>query len=130
MEDKNVEYKSDIPKKKNFLKAEIVAFINTDGGTIYLGADDQGNPLETMHPRYAEWEELLSNWLINAFSSNLNDLVTLYPNEMPFRIEIKKGVEKPYFYKDGEGFNAKGVYVRVGSSKRVASFDEIQRMIF
>lgn len=32
MEDKNVEYKSDIPKKKNFLKAEIVAFINTDGG--------------------------------------------------------------------------------------------------
>ena len=83
-----------------------------------------------MHPRYAEWEELLSNWLINAFSSNLNDLVSLYPYEMPFRIEIKKGVEKPYFYKDGEGFNAKGGYVRVGSSKRVASFDEIQRMIF
>ena len=129
LEDKNIEYKEDIPKKNNQLKAEIVAFLNTDGGTIYLGADDNGKILEEKFELYQNWEETLSNWISNAFSSNLNEFVFLYPNEKPFRIEVKKGKDKPYFYKDGEGFNAKAVYVRVGSTKRVASFDEIQRMM-
>ena len=129
LEDKNIEYKEDIPKKNNQLKAEIGAFLNTDGGTIYLGADDNGKILEEKFELYQNWEETLSNWISNAFSSNLNEFVFLYPNEKPFRIEVKKGKDKPYFYKDGEGFNAKAVYVRVGSTKRVASFDEIQRMM-
>jgi len=46
-----------------------------------------------------------------------------------FRINIKKGSHKPYYYKDGEGFNSKGIYIRVGSSKRIASFEEIRRMM-
>lgn len=37
-EDKNVEYKSKLTKK---VKNEIVSFLNTDGGTIYLGVDDK-----------------------------------------------------------------------------------------
>ena len=43
LEDNCIEYKSDIPKKQNLLKAEIVSFLNTNGGVIYLGADDDGN---------------------------------------------------------------------------------------
>lgn len=42
LEDKNVEYKTDIPKKHNALKAEIVSFLNSEGGTIYLGANENG----------------------------------------------------------------------------------------
>ncbi len=129
MEDKNIEYKEDIPKKHSQLKAEITSFLNSDGGTIYLGTDDSGNFLEEKVQFYSDWEELLSNWIQNAFSSNVIELVTLYPNERPFRIDVKKGREKPYFYKDGESFNSRGVYIRVGSTKRIASFDEIQRMI-
>lgn len=67
---------------------------------------------------------------MNAFSPNVSNLIKIYPNEIPFKIEILNGKEKPYFYKDGEGFNSKGVYVRIGSTKRIASFEEIQRMIF
>lgn len=128
-EDKNIEYKVDIPKKNNQLKAEIVAFLNSEGGTIYLGADDNGKILEEKLALYSDWEEIIANWITNAFSSNVSELITINPNEKPFRIEVKKGKDKPYFYKDGEGFNAKAVYVRVGSTKRVASFDEIQRML-
>ena len=32
MENVNTEYKSEIPKKSNHLKAEIVSFLNTEGG--------------------------------------------------------------------------------------------------
>ncbi|NLE69991.1 MAG: DeoR family transcriptional regulator [Clostridiales bacterium] len=130
MESYEIEYKSEIPKKKNQLKAEIVSFLNADGGTIYLGVDDQGNTLKDKVECYAEWEETLSNWISNAFSSDVRELITVFSNEIPFRIQIKRGPKRPYFYKDGDGFNAKGVYVRVGSTKRVASTDEIIRMIY
>lgn len=72
---------------------------------------------------------ILSNWIVNAFSPDVTNLIGIYPNEVPFKIKISEGKDKPYFYKDGEGFNSKGVFIRVGSTKRVASFDEIQRMI-
>lgn len=129
LEDKNIEYKAEIPRKNNSLKAEIISFLNTEGGTIYLGVDNEGNILDEKIQFYPQWEELISNWITNAFSVNLNNFITLYPNEKPFKIEIKKGINKPYYYKDGEGFNSKGIYIRVGSTKRVASYDEIRRML-
>ncbi len=130
IEDKNIEYKSEIPKKSKELKAEIVSFLNSEGGSILLGVDDYGNILEDKVKCYKEWEETLSNWINNAFEPNVINLINIHPNKKPFIIEIKSGPNKPYFYKDGEGFNAKGVYVRVGSSKRVASLDEIQRFMY
>ena len=52
-------------------------------------------------------EETIANWINDAFTPEVVDLITVYPNEIPFRIDIQKGVEKPYYYKDGDGFNAK-----------------------
>lgn len=44
MESQNIEFKQDIPKGKG-LKAEISSFLNTTGGKIYLGVDDNGVPI-------------------------------------------------------------------------------------
>ena len=130
MEDYNKEFKIDIPKKQSTLKAEIVSFLNSTNGEIYLGVDDNGTiHYDLINEKKKKWEEILSNWIVNAFNPDVTNLIYIYPNETPFRIKIFKGKERPYFYKDGEGFNTKGVYVRVGSTKRLASFDEIQRMI-
>lgn len=130
MEDYNKEFKIDIPKKQSALKAEIVSFLNSTNGEIYLGVDDSGTiHYDLINEKKKVWEEILSNWIVNAFNPDVTNLIYIYPNETPFRIKIFKGKERPYFYKDGEGFNTKGVYVRVGSTKRLASFDEIQRMI-
>ena len=48
MENSQLEYKSDIPKKSNQLKAEIVSFLNSQGGTILLGVDDDGNKIKDL----------------------------------------------------------------------------------
>ncbi len=128
IENKKLEYKSKIPERKNELKAEIVSFLNSDGGTILLGVDNNGRVLKDKKAYYQGWEELLNNWIYNAFEPNVTQLITLDVAET-FKIVVKKGIDKPYYYKDGSGFNSKGVYVRVGSSKRIASFEEIQRMI-
>ena len=46
-EDKGIEYKSELTNK---LKREIVSFLNTKGGTIFLGIDDQTRkPLEVSY---------------------------------------------------------------------------------
>lgn len=130
MEDSKIEYKIDIPNKQNKLKAEIVSFLNCEGGEIYLGVNDDGKIDKFLiENKKQEWEQVISNWVVDAFSPDVKNLISTYPNEMPFRIKISEGVNKPYFYKDGEGFNSKGVFIRIGSTKRLASFDEIQRMI-
>lgn len=128
----NIEYKEEIPKKVNKLKAEIVSFLNSDtGGTIYLGVKDDGTLIKFPDKRqkYKEWEELLNNWVATAFSPEVTGLIMIDPNSEPFKISISSGEEKPYYFKDGEGINYKGIYIRNGSSKRLASDDEIKRMI-
>lgn len=42
MEDSRIEYKIDIPDKHNKLKAEIISFLNSEGGEIHLGVNDGG----------------------------------------------------------------------------------------
>lgn len=46
MENYNIGYKREIPKKMNLLKAEIVSFLNSEGVEIYLGVDDNGNVID------------------------------------------------------------------------------------
>lgn len=134
-EDNNIEYKEDIPKKANQLKAEIVSFLNSStGGTIYLGVDDDGIPVifsneKDRKKKYKEWEETISNWVAHGFRPEVIGLIQVDPNNDPFKISVSAGTNKPYYYTDGEGFNSKGVYIRNGSSKRRASDAEIRRML-
>ena len=65
MENIQLEYKSDIPKKQNNLKAEIISFLNSQGGTILLGVDDYGNKIENCEKKYKNWEETISNWILS-----------------------------------------------------------------
>ncbi len=129
MESQLVEYKSGISEKPDALKAEIVAFLNTNDGTILLGVDDDGKCLPEKFESFKEWESTISNWLNNGFNVPLQELIKLDVTLKKFVIHIKKGDNPPYFYKKGEGFNGKGVYVRCGSSKRCATDEEVRRML-
>lgn len=133
MESQSVEYKQDISKGSG-LKAEISSFLNTTGGKIYLGVDDNGVPVgfetkEMKLKKYKEWEELLSNWISNSFKPDITGLVFLDPNAEVFTITVSAGPNKPYYFTNGEGMNYKGIYLRVGSSKRLASDDEVRKML-
>lgn len=98
MEDSKLEYKSEIPQKQNQLKAEIVSFLNSEGGTILLGVDDDRNIIENAKENYKKWEETINNWIFNAFYPNIADLIEIKIDEI-FHIEIKKGIYKSRKYK-------------------------------
>lgn len=79
LESSIVEFKEDISKKSNgkSMKAEIVSFLNSStGGEIFLGMDDNGDDVlypspESKRTKYKEWEELLTNWISEAFSPSV-----------------------------------------------------------
>lgn len=129
MESQSIEYKSDIPKKSSQLKAEMVGFLNSNDGTIYLGVDDDGKPIPEKKSKFKEWELLITEWINNAFNTSVHEFIKIKVTDEAFGIHIKKGDKPPYYYKEGEGFNLKGIYIRVGSSKRRADDDEVRRML-
>ena len=125
-EDKNIEYKSTLTSK---LKREIVSFLNTDGGTIYLGVDDETRkPLEITEEQKHEWEEKLNRWYTNAFYPTPFSLIDIRPNDEVFTIKVKAGRHKPYAIAN-QGFDSDGVYIRFGSSAVKATNEQIKRML-
>lgn len=125
-EDTKIEYKSDLNNK---LKREIVSFLNTDGGTIYLGVDDNTlEPLDISDNQKHEWEEKLNRWYTDAFYPTPFSLIDICPNDEIFTIKVKAGRHKPYTIKS-EGFSPKGVYIRYGSSAVRATNEQIKRML-
>lgn len=125
-EDNRIEYKRELNSK---VKREIVSFLNTNGGTIYLGVDDETRqPLTISESKRHEWEEKLSQWYTTAFYPTPFSLIEINPNDDIFNIKVKPGRHKPYAI-NGEGFTPQGVYVRNGSSAVKASNELIKRMI-
>ena len=58
------------------LKKEIVAFLNTEGGTIYVGVKDDGTPSPIQDPGERDAMDLrMSNWVRDAFYPNVFGLV-------------------------------------------------------
>ncbi len=123
-ENENVEYK--VQMGSNVYK-EVIAFANSDGGTIYIGIDDQGNHvgIEDIDEAYTR----LTNGIRDTIAPDVTMFVryTLEENEI-IRIEVSEGSYKPYYLRT-KGLKPSGVYVRQGSSSVQASPEQIRRMI-
>ena len=81
------------------IKNEIGAFLNSKGGTIYVGVDNDGvvKPIIDSNKR-DEIDSKLSNWIREAFYPMPLNLINYYFNEdNVFVIEVKQGTNKPYF---------------------------------
>ena len=86
---------------KDEIKNEIVAFLNTEGGTIYVGVNDNGDVIGFSDTKERdEIDSKLSNWIQEAFFPLPSNLIRYYFNsDNVLVIDIKKGDEKPYYLK-------------------------------
>lgn len=112
------------------VKKEILSFLNSDGGTIYVGVRDDGTPLPCKNQKERDILDVrLSNWVRDAFYPNVSGLLQYGFNEDDvFFIEVSQGLEKPYYLKE-KGPKPSGVYVRIGSTSRMATESEILLML-
>lgn len=111
------------------LDKEIIAFLNTHGGTIYIGIEDNGNVIGIVQELKDEYDEKVSAILTNNIKPNSRNKVDFSFNEDGvLAIHVKEGDSKPYYLTE-KGPKPSGTYIRVGRSKRPATDDEILTMI-
>jgi len=108
------------------IAAEMIAMLNTDGGTIYVGLVDKVGDIKPLSAaEVARINMLISNAATNnvkpAFSPNLENVV--FDEGVVMCLRIPRGISKPYMTNDGI------IWVKSGSDKRrVNSKEEILRM--
>jgi len=106
---------------------EVIAFSNTDGGTLHIGINDNGDvePLNDVDDTYTR----ITNGIRDAIAPDVTIFVkyTLEEGKI-IHVEIGEGSYKPYYLKS-KGIKPSGVYVRQGSSYVPASQEQIRQMI-
>ena len=127
MENMDVEFKRQIVES---LKKEVIAFANSEGGTVYIGVDDDGSVVGI---------DDTDDTMLRA-TQMIRD--SIKPDVLPFvhiqsvkmdkksvvEIRVSVGTDRPY-YLEKEGLRPKGVYVRKGSSSHPLSDKGIRDMI-
>lgn len=112
------------------LKKEIVAFANTNGGTIYIGVQDSGEIIGV------ENADFVMQQISNSLRDSIRPDVSMFTNiellqeESKFfiKLTVSQGTKKPYYLSD-KGLKPTGVYVRSGTTSAPASEDAIRMMI-
>ena len=123
-ESENIEFKAKLSYE---IYKEVIAFANTDGGTIYIGVDDKGNVigLENVDDSYTR----LTNGIRDAIQPDVTMFIRyVLQEDKVIRIEVGEGSYKPYYLKS-KGLKPNGVYVRQGASSAPASQELIRKMI-
>lgn len=123
-ETENIEFKAQATDE---LYKEVIAFANTDGGTIYIGVDNEGNvtELDNVDDVYTR----ITNGIRDAILPDVTMFVkyTLKENHT-ICIKVSEGSYKPYYLRS-KGLKPNGVFVRQGTSSVPASPDQIRAMI-
>jgi len=120
-ENSAIEFKS-ADVKPDALATELIAFANMQGGTVLIGVNDRAELIGV--PNTVGYEE----WVMNIACNNIYP-----PLQVQFEwhtiesvkiaaINVPKGKNKPYQTLSGK------YYIRVGSTNRIASVEELMRL--
>ena len=113
-EDSKNQFKVNV-KNPDSLAAEMAAFANSEGGTIYIGVADDGSVPGLSPKNVGRINQLISNTAsqhvrspISVFTEN----VRVGKECIVIILKIPKGIDKPYFDKNGV------IWLKTGSDKR------------
>ena len=118
-ENQYIEFKSEAVKAMP-LAEEIVAFANSEGGEIWLGVEDD----RTISGLSKDYEEDVMNICRTCCIPPIQVQYETYyvDNKRIACLQIPKGKDKPYYTTTNKYF------IRVGSTKRIASHGELLRL--
>ena len=123
-ENEKIEFKSQFAEE---IYKEVIAFANTDGGTVYVGIDNDGNVvgLSNVDKEYTR----ITNGIRDAIMPDVAMYVkfTIQENKVVC-ISVSEGSNKPYYLR-AKGIKSSGVFVRQGTSSVPASVEQIRQMI-
>lgn len=127
LEGKNIEFKR---QYTDDIKYAVLAFANTDGGTLYIGINDDGSVEGVENPDAVMLQVM--NMIRDTIRPDITVAVDcsteLMENKHVVVLTIQRGVARPY-YLANKGIRPAGVYVRQGGSSVPASETAILQMI-
>lgn len=111
------------------LDKEIISFLNAKGGTIYVGVDDSGEVIGIKEQDRDNYDKIISEIITNNIKPVPRQFIKHYFNDDDVLvIEIQEGNVKPY-YLTKKGPKNSGTFIRIGTSKRECTDEEILRFI-
>ena len=120
-ENESVEFKSSRVRPES-LSREIVAFANTNGGTLIIGIEDDGFIAGVSLKKNFE------EWVANVTRNNVVPAINIKTSKIEVNkkklivLSIPKGVDRPYQTIEDK------YYLRVGSTNRTATKSELLRL--
>lgn len=127
LEGKNIEFKR---QYTDDIKYAVLAFANTEGGTLYIGINDDGSVKGVENPDAVMLQVM--NMIRDTIRPDITVAVDcsteLMENKHVVVLIIQRGVARPY-YLVNKGIRPAGVYVRQGASSVPASETAILQMI-
>ncbi len=127
-------YESEVVELKEIytpeIKKGIVAFANTNGGTIYVGVQDNGEIVGLDNANFVMQQ--ISNSLRDGIRPDVSMFTYIEllceDNKYFVKLTVSQGTKKPYYLAD-KGLKPTGVYIRSGTTSAPASEDTIRMMI-
>lgn len=112
------------------LKKEIVAFANTNGGTVYIGVQDNGEIIGVDNADFVMQQ--ISNSLRDSIRPDISMFTSIEllqeAEKFYIKLTVNQGTKKPYYLSD-KGLKPTGVYIRSGTTSAPASEEAIRMMI-
>ncbi len=124
-EDSRRQFKRDVTNADG-LAAEMAAFSNSEGGVIYLGVADDGERVGLSSADVMRINQLIAN----AASQHIRSPITVQTENLELEngrlviiLTVPKGIDKPYFDRNGV------IWLKSGADKRrVNSKEELRRL--
>jgi len=112
------------------IKKEVIAFANSDGGTLYIGVADDGVVVGVSDPDEVILQ--INNMLRDSIKPDITMFIQssteIADSKEIVVVTVQRGTERPY-YLAVKGLRPEGVYVRQGLSSIPATDTAIRRMI-
>ncbi len=124
-ENESIEFKENYTEK---IYKEIIAFLNTNSGTIYIGYDDNGNLKGVDNCK--DIEEKISNGIRTNIYPDARIFVSINTGNIEDKeyiiIKVSKGIDIYYLKEKGI---VKGTYLRTGSCSIPATEETVKQLI-
>ena len=128
VEDIRNEFKVKLTDK---FEEEVISFLNTNGGNIYIGVDDKGDVVGINGNIDLLQRTIKDRIKDNIMPSTLGlyDVVVLEENDKKYiKIIVARGSDDPYYIK-GMGMTPDSCFIRVGSSIQSMPYDMINNRV-
>lgn len=130
-ENKEIEYKRELPKHSDKYMKSVVAFANSYGGKIIIGVEDKTRKILGVDEEKAfEMMDSIANAISDSCEPAIIPDITLQTveNKKLIVVEITASTQRPYYIKSLG--REDGVYVRVAGTTRPADETRLKELMF